>query len=102
MWGDSISSGRFLRNLHGHGPARIVRVLPAGRFEVQLLQAFRDGSHFSRPDRTVVYLLDGCDLETGTREKNLVGGIELGAPHVARVVGMHPELLLGQLYHRVT
>src|SRR5215213_6292423 len=52
-------------------------------------------------DLAVVYLCHGRDLETGAGEEDLVGGVEFGTAHVS-LVGRHPELLFGQLHHRVT
>src|SRR5215212_277244 len=60
-----------------------------------------DGDRLTRTDLAVVYLCHGRDLETGAGEEDLVGGVEFGTAHVS-LVGRHPELLFGQLHHRVT
>src|SRR5829696_2438771 len=97
----SISPGGPLCNLDGDRPVGVVWVLAAGCLEVQLLQAAHDGAHLTRTDLAVVYLCHGRDLETGAGEEDLVGGVEFGTAHVS-LVGRHPELLFGQLHHRVT
>src|SRR5918998_3065715 len=93
----SISLTGFLRIFDGHGPVGVVWVLAAGGGEVQLLQASGDRAHLSRAYLAIVYLRHGRYLETGAGQKDLVGGVELGAAHVA-LVGRHPKLLLGELH----
>src|SRR5215207_4454453 len=98
--GASISPGRLLRNLDGHGPVRVLGPVAARGLEIQLLQARRHRSHLAGPYGAVVYLDDGRYLEPRPRQEDLVGDVQLGSSYVALVDG-HPEFLLGELHYRV-
>src|SRR5829696_691995 len=97
MRGGSISLLHPVRNLDGHGPVCVLFPPAARGLEVQLLQALGDRSYAARPDRTVVHLDDGCDLEPRPREEDLVCGVELRAAHLALYDG-YLELLACELH----